>query len=133
MRVKHYIVTYKNNPLLANCIDSIFATPTNHDRHVVVISNHSLDGVWPRERLTFLRNHARPDFSTGHLARDWNQALIQGFVDLAKPDADLVIACQNDSEFMPGYLEPLIALHEKYDMITMGPGDSCVSYTPAAI
>lgn len=133
MKIKHFVVTYKNNPMLQSAIDSIFATESAHERLVFVISNHSTDEYTGSHPVTFLRNATRPDFSTGHLARSWNQAIINGLVDLRNPDADLLILSQNDCLFEAGYLDACIALHETYDLVTYGAGDNCVSYSPRAI
>ncbi|MBB4005782.1 glycosyltransferase family 2 protein [Allorhizobium taibaishanense] len=133
MKIKHYIVTYKNNPKLETCVESILNTPTEHDRSIYVIANHSLDCLPDRYPVKMLRNELRPDFSTGHLARNWNQALINGFVDLKSPDADLLILSQNDCEFETGYLDECIRLHQTYDLVTYGEGDNCISYAPRAV
>ncbi|TCL93593.1 hypothetical protein C8J38_10214 [Rhizobium sp. PP-WC-2G-219] len=132
MRVKHFIVTYNNNDALSRAIESIFSTPTHHERSVYVISNHTKDHYNGPHPITFLRNATRPDFSTGHLARNWNQAIINGFVDLNSPDADLLLS-QNDCVFENGYLEACINLHGSFDLVTYGAGDNCVSYTPKAV
>lgn len=133
MRIKHYIVTYRNNDILDRCLRSIFSTETEHERIVYVIGNHTQDSIRPEWPAIMLRNDLRPDFSTGHLSRNWNQALINGFVNLKNPDADLVIACQNDCEFAPDYLNNCIRLHERFDMVTYGEGDNCISYSPRAV
>lgn len=133
MRIKHFIVTYNNNKMLEAAIESIFSTETDHERSVYVISNHSNDDYTGRHPVVFLRNSTRPDFSTGHLSRNWNQALINGFVNLQDPDADLLILSQNDCIFENGYLDECIRLHQKHDLVTYGAGDNCVSYTVRAV
>lgn len=134
LKIKHYVVTY-NNPIWIKCVESILDAPTYHTREVVVVNNHSNFEV-PEHLLGLVRvmqNQTRPDFSTGHLARNWNECLIDGFRDLSNPDADLVICSQNDTEFKPNYLEPLLRMHETLDLITHGAGDNCISYTPYAV
>jgi len=133
MRIKHFIVTYRNNRLLKDAIDSIFVNVTEHERFVFVISNHSDDRYDGPHPVQFLRNETRPDFSTGHLSRNWNQAIINGFVDLKQPNADILILSQNDCKFEKGYLDACLQLHETYDLVTYGAGDNCVSYTPRAV
>lgn len=133
-RIKHYIVTY-NNPIWIKCVESIIDTPTYHDRQIIVVNNHSNFEV-PEHLIGLVRvidNQSRPDFSTGHLARNWNECLIDGFRDLSNSDADIVICSQNDAEFEPDYLDRLIALHERFDLVTHGPGDNCISYTAQAV
>lgn len=133
MRIKHFIVTYNNNDILKTSIDSIFETSTQHERTVYVISNHSKDEYSGSHPVVWLRNATRPDFSTGHLSRNWNQALINGFKNLQDPDADILILSQNDCPFEADYLERCLALHEQYDLVSYGIGDNCVSYSPKAV
>lgn len=136
MKIKHFIVTYKNPPLLEQCIRSILATDAGeHQREIFVINNHSQFSL-PGDlgnRVSVIHNAARADFSTGHLSRNWNQALILGFESLTAPKADLVICSQNDSIFTPNYLSQLIAQHAAFDIITQGIGDNAVSYKPQGV
>ena len=135
-KIKHYIVTYNNNEVLETCLRSIFATDAKqHERSVFVINNHSNIFI-PNDlksKVTVLDNQVRPDFSTGHLSRNWNQAIINGFVSIDKPDADIIICSQNDTEFGADYLEKIIHHHYSYDLVSYGGGDNCISYTPNAI
>lgn len=133
MIIKQYIVTYKNNPMLEQAIDSVFSTETEHDRRVFIIANHSEDKYEGPHPVVFLRNDLRPDFSTGHLSRNWNQALIAGFVNLQDPAADLLILSQNDCIFAENYLETVVENHKAFDLVSYGAGDSCVSYSPRAV
>lgn len=136
MKIKHFIVTYKNALLLEQCIRSILNTDAGeHQREIFVINNHSQFSL-PDDlgsRVSVIHNAARPDFSTGHLSRNWNQSLILGFESLTAPKADIVICSQNDSIFAPNYLSQLIARHATFDIITQGIGDNAVSYTPAGV
>ena len=75
----------------------------------------------------------RPDFSTGHLSRNWNQAIIHGFKNLQNPDCDILIHSQNDVKFYKGWLEKIIKLHKTFDFFATGAGDCFCSYTPDAI
>lgn len=133
MKIKHFVVTYNNNAMLRTAIDCIYATSTEHERSVHVICNHSNDSYDGPHPVQLLRNELRPDFSTGHLARNWNQAIMLGFRDLTNPDADLLILSQNDCLFETGYLDACLELHKQYDLVTYGAGDNCVSYTPKAV
>ena len=135
MRIKHYIVTYNNEPMLDRAVRSILRTPTSHLREISIINNHSHFHLAPDllQQVQVLHNQARPDFSTGHLARNWNQALLHGFASLHDPHADLVVCSQNDAAFRPGYLDALLRAHQTLDLITYGDGDNCVSYTPRAV
>ena len=64
-----------------------------------------------------IHNSVRADFSTGHLARDWNCAIINGFKSLTNPDCDILVTCQNDTLFNPTWIEQLIEYHKKYCFI----------------
>lgn len=138
MKIKQYIVTYKNAYRLNKCLDSIFSGLSEEELQmlsVYVINNHSEFTLEPQfvHRVTVLHNSTRPDFSKGHLARDWNAALVNGFQDLSNPDCDIVITAQDDTEFKPNYINQLIELHKQYDLIQVGAGDQVISYTPKAV
>lgn len=128
-----YIVTYKSPVDLNNNVASILASGAN--AKINIINNHSEFFLEPEHenRVTVLHNSLRPDFSTGHLARNWNQALLHGFRDLRNPASDIVVAVQDDVVFKPDWLPRLVDLHRRYTFITMGGGDSFCSYRPEAV
>lgn len=128
-----YIVTYRNPGDLNSAIASIFASGA--DVRINVINNHSEFFLEPEHerRVTVLHNNLRPDFSTGHLARNWNQALLHGFKDLKNPASDIVITIQDDVLFKADWLSRLADLHRRYSFITMGAGDAFCSYLPEAV
>jgi FkbM family methyltransferase len=137
-RVRQYIVTYNNSKQINNCLASIFSKSSAAELEmleVFVINNHSNirinDEFLPRIKL--LNNALRPNFSTGHLARNWNQALINGFKDLRAPDCDLVITNQDDTLFVENYLTKTLELHKQFDFVQFGWGDNFISYTPGAV
>lgn len=138
MKIKQYIVTY-NNPLQINsCLYSIFnnlSTVELDYLDLYVINNHSNLQIQSEylDKITILNNDLRPDFSTGHLSRNWNQAIINGFQNLNEPDCDIVITNQDDTRFKSNYINSLINLHKTYDLIQFGWGDNMISYTPNAI
>lgn len=135
-RIKVFIVTYKANELLKRCIESLLESDLkNFDYQINVINNYdkvSFKGL-TNERINVYNNMLRPDFSTGHLARNWNQAIINGFKDLQKPDADIVVCIQSDEAVRPNWIETLLFLHQERNFITAGNGDAFHSYTPEAI
>jgi len=138
MKIKHYIVTYNNNEVLNISLESIFNTLCKYDRDeykVYIINNHSNFLIDPKFEayVEVLHNMVRPDFSTGHLSRNWNQSIINGFADLSNPDCDIVITSQNDCIFIDNFIENLIDLHKIYDFIQFGAGDNFISYTANAI
>lgn len=128
-----YIVTYRSPVDLNNNIGSILESGA--DVRINVINNHSEFFLEPKHEkaVTVLHNNLRPDFSTGHLARNWNQALLHGFRDLRDPASDIVVTVQDDVIFKPDWLYRLIDLHRRYSFITMGGGDAFCSYLPEAV
>ena len=138
MKIKHYIVTYNNNIILNRCLQSIlplFSKYTPDEYSVYIINNHSnfnIDSIY-EPYVHVLHNSLRPDFSTGHLSRNWNQAIINGFRDLNNVDCDILITSQNDCEFDGDFISNLIELHKKYSFIQFGAGDNFMSYTVESI
>jgi hypothetical protein len=138
MKVKQYIVTYNNEREINNCLKTIFSSLSEDELlklEINIINNHSNFKLHDEYigKVNVLNNILRPDFSTGHLSRNWNQAIINGFKDLNNPDCDIVITNQDDIEFKPNYLNRLIEIHKTYDLVQCKTGDSVISYTPNAI
>jgi hypothetical protein len=138
MKIKLFIVTYNNNKILNDwslktLFDSDYKSLNNIQ--IFIIDNHSNINVNDeyKNKLTILNNTLRPDHSTGHLARSWNQCIIHGFIDLNNPDCDIVICCQNDIKFKKNWLFNLLKLHEKYTFVAFGQGDAFHSYKSDAI
>jgi hypothetical protein len=138
MKIKQYIVTYNNSYQINEGLTSLFNAISDEELNlleVYVINNHSTFRLNPEfeERVVVLHNTLRPDFSTGHLSRNWNQAIINGFKNLNSPDADIVITNQDDTRFEKNYISTLIKLHTTYNFIQFGYGDNFISYTPQAV
>lgn len=133
IRVSIYIVTYQSPVDLNNNISSILASGA--DVRINVINNHSQFFLKPEheKEVTVLHNNLRPDFSTGHLSRNWNQALLHGFKDLKNPANDIVVTVQDDVLFKPDWLSRLIEIHQRYNFVTQGIGDAFCSYLPEAV
>ena len=122
MKIKQYIVTYNNNKILHNCLQSIFNNLNDYELDILdvyVINNHSNFALEEKfkDKVNVIHNYGRPDFSTGHLSRSWNQCIIHGFVDLNNPSVDIVATCQNDTIFQKNYVTNLIELHKIYDFV----------------
>lgn len=141
MKIKIYIVTYNNNKILNEwSLKTLFESDLSSKKYDIkveinVINNHSnilIDDKFIN-KINILNNVLRPDFSTGHLARNWNQAIINGFKDIKNPDCDILVCCQNDTKFKKNWLEDLIELHKTFSFITQGQGDCFHSYTIDAI
>lgn len=139
MKIKVYIVTYNNDEVLNKNLDSLYQSDLlAYDYEIIIINNHSrFEAVIDRPNLRVVHNSVRPDFSDGHLARDWNFALIDGFRDITNPDCDIVVACQNDTIFYPNWCSYLIELHtrqnKRYDFIQFGAGDNFMSWKPRGV
>lgn len=136
MKIKLFIITYNNFEDLHNNLTSLFNSNNSIlDLQLFIINNHSnffLSEEY-QDKITILHNYLRPDFSTGHLSRNWNQAIINGFKNLDNPDSDVVITCQDDTIFEKDWLNKLLDLHSKYNFIQMGIGDQLCSYLPESI
>lgn len=136
MKIKIYIVTYNNSIDLQNNLDSLFNSDImNYDYEVYIINNNTNFNISNKyyEKVKILHNVLRPDFSTGHLSRNWNQAIINGFKNLLKPDCDILVHVQDDTLFEKDWCDKLINLHKKYTFIQAGWGDNFCSYTVESV
>jgi hypothetical protein len=139
MKIRFYIVTYKN-PTVLN--DWILASLYNseYDREnveIYIINNHSQFFIEDKYKpmVTVLHNTLRPDFSTGHLARNHNHAIINGFETLqpGHEKCDAVISCQNDTKVLPNWEETVKTLLKTYTYASFGTGDQFQIFTPEGI
>lgn len=136
--VRVYIVTYTRNDLLNRLLDALRTSDEVPETQVecYVINNHSDFELTEANQVYVTRvyhNTLRPDFSTGHLARNWNQAIINGFESLLAPKCDLVVTMQNDTLPKVDWLPMLLRLHQDYDFVQFGAGDEFCSYTVEAV
>jgi len=136
MKIKIYIVTYNHKESLHNNLSSLFSADfKDHTVEVYVINNHSnfsMDQSFA-DKVHILNNSTRPDFSNGHLSRNWNQALMNGFKDLSNPDCDIVVCCQDDTIWFHNSIEKLTEIHKTYSFYTCTAGDGFCSYTPESV
>lgn len=134
MRVKIYIVTYNDNNALYENLNSLMSSDIDENVEINVINNYShlvLEEKY--SSVNVLNNSLRPDFSRGHLSRNWNQSLINGFKNLNKPDCDLVVTTQDDIYWEKDWLTELKKIHENYTFYSADWGDNLCSYTPEFI
>lgn len=137
MKIKFYIITYNNNQILNDWIlKSLYES--DYDRNnvqIFIINNHSNIKINDEYQsfIKVLNNDLRPDFSTGHLSRNHNQAIINGFKDLDEPDCDVVISCQNDTFLLKNWYTSIIEVMDKYTYFTCGSGDQFQSWRPNGI
>jgi len=127
-------VTYKNENFLRNNVISLLNSDlTSYDYEINVINNFTSSFesqiFLDEKNVKTYHNTLRPDFSTGHLSRNWNQAIINGFKNLITPDCDILVLCQNDCLFDARWCNQIVDLHAKFDFISMGGGDQFHSYT----
>lgn len=138
MKVRQFIVTYKSSEKLNRCLESIFYGLSDKELsglEVYIINNHRQFFISSEftSNVVVLDNVLRLDKSTGHLARNWNQALMLGFEDLSNPACDIVITTQNDVILEHNYINYIIEMHQQYDLLQFGTGDAFLSYTPHAV
>ena len=135
--IKIYILTYNRPQYLHENLKSLFESDANpDDYHVTIINNMELVfELAPefQERVTVYHNKLRPDWSNGHVARDWNGALTQGFGNLEKPINEQVILVQDDCIWDTDWKVRLDKIHETYDLYAADWGDAFVSYLPEVV
>jgi hypothetical protein len=137
-KVKVYFVTYNSPSLLKETLDSFFSsTDLNKIQlETYIINNHSNFELYSHHKQKVkhvYHNQLRPDFSTGHLSRNWNQAIINGFKNLNNPDCDIVITCQDDAIWNKDWVNILLETSKDYDFYTCNNGDMLCYYTPESI
>ena len=137
MKIKFYIVNYNNDGVLNNMIlKSLFESKFDRDKtEIFIINNHTNIHVNDEYKsfVTILNNTLRINESTGHLSRNWNQAMINGFRSLKSPDCDIVIGCQNDTVIESNWHEILLENLQQYKYIQQGRGDQFQVWTPEAV
>ena len=138
MKIKIFIVTFRNEEFLKDNLKSLKNSDLQDFNHEInVINNYTssfgLKSFCESMNVNVLHNFLRPDFSKGHLSRNWNQAIINGFQDLENPKCDILVLCQNDNLFLKNWCSNLMISHQEYDFISMGGGDQFHSYTPRHI
>jgi len=136
-KVKMYCITYNNNKILNDWfLKSLHESEyPDHYVDIFVIDNHSNIEIQKeyQKLVKILPNSLRPDFSCGHLSRNWNQCIINGFQDLNNPDCDAVIGVQNDTKLKKDWYKKLDMLLSKYRYIQNGAGDQFQVFTPESV
>ena len=136
--IKIYMVTYKRNDVLNETLDRLFNKTdfsSIPNTEVNIINNHSEFEINEEylNKVNVIHNNARPDWDTGNLARNWNQALVHGFKDLNNPDCKIVTTMQNDIVLSANWATNLLKMHQNNTFITGQLGDNIISYRPEAI
>jgi hypothetical protein len=134
MKIKIFIITYNNNNILQEyALNSLELSDYPKESVEVFIIDNYGNVDENLQNVKVLKNNLRSSKSTGHLSRNWNQAIILGFEDLDNPACDVVIALQNDTRLNKDWYKNLCLLLNSYDYITQGAGDQLQIFTPAAI
>lgn len=139
MRIKIFILTWNDSGSLNNNIRTLFNNvgdnPLNVSVEVNVINNHPVINIEEEfvDKVKVYNNSLRSLHSNGHLARSWNQALINGFGNLNHPECDIVINIQDDMVWEENWLSAILDIHSRYNFYTCSWGDSFCSYTPDAV
>ena len=136
--MKVFIVTYRRVEILNKTLDTLFNKTdfsSIPDTEVTIINNHSEFELYDefKDKVVVLHNNTRPDWDTGNLGRNWNEALLHGFKNLNEPDAKIVVTMQNDIVLDPNWATNLLKMHQKYTFVTGQLGDNIVSYLPEAV
>ena len=135
--MKIYVVTYKRSDILNDTLKKLFDSDFSklENTEVTIINNHTDFYLNPEfmGKVRVFHNKLRPNWSNGNLAENWNQALLDGFRDLSKPDAKYVVTLQNDTSLHPDWSSNLLKMHENFDFIVGKFGDNVVSYTADAV
>ncbi len=136
MNIKFYIVTYNREHDLNKTLESLFATDiSSHNVEICIVNNHSNFRMNPiyNDKVKVLHNVMRPDFSTGHLSRNYNEIFIHGFKNLAAPACDILMHSHDDNTFHPEFFSKMLEHHKTYEMITFSQGCGLMSYLPEAV
>lgn len=141
MKVVISIVTYRNEEHLNRNLDTLFSSDINmvgpNNWEVEVINNHSDFKLHDefKDRVRVIHNTVRPDWSCGHITRDYNSAYLRNFVSLVNPRTEWVVTSQDDVIWKLNWYERLMEANrvQGYDFITSGIGDSIVAVTAEAI
>ena len=134
MKIKLYITTYNNANRINTTITQLEKCKNLNHLEINIINNHSNFFINNSNlNINVIHNATRPDFSTGHLSRTWNQCIVNGFKSLVKPDCDLLVTAQDDTYFHKNWIERVIKLSEKFEFIQNGHGDHICVYRPEHI
>ncbi len=147
--IKLWMVTYNNPECVKNNLDTLFKSMEKFARvgreeldfqlQINIINNHS-NFILPEDYQFEFKNikvwnNLRIDESCGHLARDWNFALISSFRDLKAPACDQVICVHDDVIWHEDWFDKLWDIHygQKFDFYIGDYGCSFHSYLPSAV
>lgn len=134
MKIKLFITTYNNSNRINTTIKQLENCKSLDKLEINIINNHSsflLNNT--NLKINVINNNTRPDFSTGHLSRTWNQCIMLGFKSLTNPDCDLLVTAQDDTYFHENWIKRVIKLSKIFEFIQNGHGDHICVYKPEHI
>lgn len=138
-KMKIYIVTYKRSKVLNDTLEKLFNSDFGHlvNTEVNIINNHTdfyLEEKF-KNKVNVLHNVLRPDWSNGNVSENYNQAFINGVINLKNPDTEILVTLQNDAVVHPNWCAHLDHLFnvKGYNFVTGLCGDTVTAYKPEAI
>lgn len=137
VKTRIYILTYNSAVRINACLDHLISSDIDDECQIFIINNHSNFTIQEKfkDKVKLLHNVLQPDFSTGHMSRNWNQAIVNGFENLKSPACDIVVTMQDDTIVHDNWYSELKKAHFKkgYSFVQSGHGDSVCSYLPSAV
>ncbi len=118
---------------LPNLIEALLTSDLKNFSHEIIIINNfgelELDPQHYSQVLIW-DDFLRPDFATGHLARDWNAGLVNGFQDLNNPSSDIVVLIQGDEVVKPTWASYVwnIMMVQGYTFLEFPDGDAFMAF-----
>ena len=133
-KIKLYISTYNNENRINLTVGRLAETNNIDKVEINVINNHTNFKLKNSNlKINVIHNATRPDFSSGHLSRTWNQCLVNGFRSLKNPDCDILITAQDDTYFDVDWVNKVEELVTQYEFVQNGHGDHICVYTPVHV
>jgi hypothetical protein len=139
MKITIYVITYRNDKILNEWfLASLASSIYPKEKVCLQIQNNFSDKVNINDEYKPLINYIhhntmRLDRSTGHLARDWNHGIMNGFVDLNRPNCDVVMLLQNDTKLEVDWYTKVCNIMEKNIFASYGAGDQCMLIRPTCV
>lgn len=137
MKINIYILNYKNDHALNNMIlKSLFESDiVLEDVDIYILNNHPEINIQDDylSKVKVITNFLRPVESIAYIPRDWNSAIIHGFVDLLNPKCDAVITIQNDTILKKNWYSLLKKYSNTYNFMSFGEGDAFIYHTPQSV
>tara|TARA_B100000674_G_C37979636_1_gene981313 strand:+ start:9521 stop:10450 length:930 start_codon:yes stop_codon:yes gene_type:complete len=138
-KMKIYIMTYKRCDVLNDTLEKLFKSDFSKidNTEVNIVNNHTEFYLRPKfkNKVNVLHNVLRPDWSNGNISENYNQAFINGIINLNKPDTEILVTLQNDAVVHPNWCKNLDILFNKkgYDFVTGLCGDTVTAYKVSAV